>query len=186
MGLKDDNQKLRQERDGLRSTIQGLRVTNLGLATELGTLKKIIADAMAAERDALDKGHRISVILAQRDAALARAEADQRTREQLAQMTQAVGLLTTLHGSMEIDVEHPVEMAQQIHAHVQTELAALRAQREGRCGTCRDWHKGADCPYAACVSAVSRCADSRNDDGSVQWWPADHGCPAWRQREEGR
>lgn len=35
-------------------------------------------------------------------------------RERLAEMTQAVGLLSTLYPEMEIDIENPVDMAQKI------------------------------------------------------------------------
>lgn len=53
------------------------------------------------------------------------------------------------------------------------------------CGTCADWHQrprygnGGICrnPNSACY------ADRVNaDDGGI--WPADHGCPAWRRKED--
>lgn len=131
MGLKDDNQKLRQERDGLRSTIQGLRVTNLGLATELGTLKKIIADAMAAERDALDKGHRISVILAQRDAALARAEAAEKERDEAGQT------LCEAHPALWTGDRRLPQVARDFVAEVKRTEAARIAEREAHAETRR-------------------------------------------------
>jgi len=43
---------------------------------------------------------------------------------QLSELRQAVGLLTTLHPTMEMDCEHPLEMAQKIYAHCRVWVAA--------------------------------------------------------------
>lgn len=53
-----------------------------------------------------------------------------RLRAQVEPMTQAVGLLTTLHPTMQIDTEHPLEMAQQIERYVRTQVEAGEKLRE--------------------------------------------------------
>ena len=63
-------------------------------------------------------------------------------------------------------------------ARLQRELDAERAKR---CGTCADAviHNLVTKVYG-CRSKTSACAGPKCD-----WreWPADHGCPCWRQRE---
>lgn len=49
-----------------------------------------------------------------------------RLREQLALYTQAVGLLSTLHPTMVIDIDDPVGMAAKVEAHIREQLAACR------------------------------------------------------------
>lgn len=52
----------------------------------------------------------------------------------------------------------------------------LDAERQKRCGTCEDWQ------YNRCVSAASSCRFGRGTPSGQ--WPADHGCPHWRGKEE--
>lgn len=52
-----------------------------------------------------------------------RREERAESRNRIEQLQQAVGLLTTLHPTMEMDVERPLEMAQKIERHVTEEKA---------------------------------------------------------------
>lgn len=53
----------------------------------------------------------------------------------LAKLYQAIGLLSTLHGSLEIDVDDPVGMAQSIYGYVSMERDRLKLQVEHQART---------------------------------------------------
>ena len=56
-----------------------------------------------------------------------------RLRAELASWQEAFGLLTTLHGSVQIDSSDPMGMAKQVESHVRAELAELRKPDCFRC-----------------------------------------------------
>ena len=53
-----------------------------------------------------------------------------RLRAELASWQKAFGLLTTLHGSMQIDISDPLRMAKSIEGHVRAELEEYRRGAE--------------------------------------------------------
>ncbi len=50
---------------------------------------------------------------------------------QLSELRQAIGLLTTLHPTMEMDALHPLAMAQKIHAHCSAAERQVEEMRKG-------------------------------------------------------
>lgn len=68
-----------------------------------------------------------------------------RLRAELASWREAFGLLTTLHGSMPVDISDPLRMAKSIEVHVRAELAEAKKLKDGMLdvlgGACPNDHR---------------------------------------------
>ncbi len=92
----------------------------LELAAELKGCREQIA-AYEVERAQMQQYYRRAI--ADRDDAKATIS---RLRDELASWQEAFGLLTTLHGSIQIDSSDPMGMAKQIESHVRATIERLR------------------------------------------------------------
>ena len=91
------------------------------LANHSDIFSPIIADKLIAAAAMLQSdGETIAALEAERD----------QLRAELALWQKAFGLLTTLHGSMQIDISDPLRMAKSIEVHVRAELAEYRRGAE--------------------------------------------------------
>ncbi len=94
---------------------------------------------------------------AMRDALAVSAEVDS-LRAELASWQEAFGLLTTLHGSIQIDSSDPMGMAKQVESHVRAELAEARTVKESLIVALdllgRHSPKGKPCPVCEAIDAA--------------------------------
>ena len=91
-------------------------------------------------------------------ATISRLEADKSS------WIEAFGLVSTLHGTMPINVNDPVGMAQQIEAHVTGTISRLReyARHNTRCERHRwqgDLRRECDCGYDELIAALAGGAE---------------------------
>jgi len=74
------------------------------------------------------KGHRHGLIIMDVDAWNTRPIEDE-LRARIAELSQAVGLITTLKPTMVMDADHPLEMAKEVAEYVNARIAELEAER---------------------------------------------------------
>lgn len=82
----------------------------------------------------------------------------------IAELSKAVGLLTTLKPDMEIDANNPVNMATQIVAHVDARIAELEAESKARL-------TDASTAWDLCETLRARIAELEAAGNLVvEWW----------------
>ncbi len=90
----------------------------------------------------------------------------ERLRAELASWQEAFGLLTTLHGSIQIDSSDPMGMAKQIESHVRATIPRLRvelAKADGQINRCVYQNKYLE-------STISRLREYARHDPSCKSW----------------
>ena len=102
--------------------IERLRSNSLALEDEKNDYMDGVGDVLGQDHDGETLWAAAQRVMSECD----------RLRAELASWQEAFGLLTTLHGSVQIDSSDPMGMAKQIEAHVRVEA------RKPDCRTCRE------------------------------------------------